>query len=315
MNRRRTLAALALVALAAPAPADPTLIVGRNPTKPSLQVDSAGRALVEFTSGGKVQHVLVWGAVNARPPTRGKPQTAFKVDFSGGFAIRKPGYWKRFVNVCKPYTGPPLAWYVAGSGCTARDGSYWALQLWQRMLPNLGFKPWKPGQAVQELHVSHWTGPLAKLEVYQDWAWSGRFQQLVGRLTYRGQPVHGFGSTRVGNPTDAYGRNVYLDTLRSPYGPGWARENSFLAQKPAGAFCYSLGARPPYAGYPVSPPRMGPGSSYRITVLGPGVSPAVMWQGPSLGDWDPKDTAKVATKARVEALKKTLGLSSAECHR
>jgi hypothetical protein len=175
MNRRRLFVALALAAFAAPAPADAALIVGRNPTNPTLQVDSAGRALVTFTSGGKAQHVLVWGAVNALPPTRGKRQTAFKVDYSGGFAIHKSGYWKRFANVCRPYTGPPLAWYVKRSGCTARDGSYWALQLWQRMLPNLGFKPWKPGQAVQELHVSHWTGALAKLEVYQDWAWGGRF--------------------------------------------------------------------------------------------------------------------------------------------
>jgi hypothetical protein len=53
---------------------------------------------------------------------------------------------------------------------------------------------------------------------------------------------------------------------------------------------------------------------YRITVLGPGVTPAVMWQGPSLGDWDPNNPTKVATEAKVEGLKKTLDLSSKECH-
>jgi hypothetical protein len=244
----------------------------------------------------------------------GKPQAAFRVDFSGGFAIHKAGYWKTFKNVCRRYTGPALAWYVAGSGCTAPDGSYWALQLWQRMLPNLGLKPWKADQAVYELHVSHWTGPLARLTVYQDWAWGGRFQQILGQLTYRGQPVHGFGSTSVGNPTDAYGRNLYLDTFGSPYGAGWARENSFLAQKPAGGFCYSFAPRPPYAGDPDAPPRRGPGSMYRITVLGPGVTPAIMWRGPSLGDWDPNDPAKAATEASVRSIKKRLDLSSAECH-
>jgi hypothetical protein len=182
------------------------------------------------------------------------------------------------------------------------------------MLPNLGFKPWQPDQAVFELHVSHWTGPLAQLRVYQDWAWGGRFQQILGQLTYRAKPVYGFGSTRTGNPTDAFGRNLYLDTFASPYGPGWARENSFLAQQPAGAFCYSLAPRPPYAGYPDSPPRMGPGSMYRITVLGPGVTPAVMWQGRSLGNWDPKDPAKVDNEAKIALVKRMLHLSSVACH-
>jgi hypothetical protein len=315
IKARRIFLTLAVAAsLAAPAAAPATLVVGRNPKNPTLQVDSSGRAMITFASGGKTQHVLAWGAVNALPPTRGKRQTAFDVDYSGGWAIHKPRYWRTFRDVCRRYTGPALAWYVAGSGCNAPDGSHWALQLWQRLLPNLGFKPWNREQAVYELHVSHWTGPLARLEVYQGWAWGGRFQQILGRLEYRGKAVHGFGSTSLGNPTDAYGRNLYLDTFDSPYGPGWARENSFLAQQPAGAFCYSLGLRPPYAGYPDTPARMGPGSMYRITVLGPGVSPAVMWQGPSLGDWDPKDSAKVATKTKVEAIKKTLDLSQAECH-
>jgi len=315
MKRTLSLIALAVaVTVALPGAGTSTLIVGRNGLLPTLQVDSSGYALITYRAGGQVQHVLVWGAVNALPPTPGKQQTAFKVDYAGGFGIKKPGYWKTFKNVCKPYTGPALAWYVAGSGCTAPDGSYWALQSWQRMLPNLGFTPWVPDQSAKELHVSHWTGPVAQIKVYQDWAWGGRFQQILGQLTYRGQPVHGFGSTSVGNPTDAYGRNLYLDTFNSPYGKGWKRENSFLAQIPRGAFCYSFAPRPPYPGYPVSPPRQGPGSMYRITVLGPGVTPAVMWQGPSLGNWDPKDPAKVSIQAKTGTVKKTLDLSQAECH-
>jgi hypothetical protein len=79
---------------------------------------------------------------------------------------------------------------------------------------------------------------------------SGRALISFGQLTYGGKPVYGFGSTSVGNPTDAYGRNLYLDTF----------------------------------------------------------------QGPSLGDWDPKDPAKTATLASVRAVKKTLDLSQAECH-
>jgi hypothetical protein len=309
-----TLVVAGFVELALAGPAAATFIVGRDPQHPTLQLDSTGHAMITFTAGGKVQHILVWGAVNALPPTRGRTQTAFKVDFSGGFAIHKSGYWKTLKNVCRPYTGPALAWYVPGSGCTAPDGSYWALQLWQRMLPDLGFKPWKPEQSVWELHVSHWTGPLAQVQVWTDWAWGGRYHQILGQLTYGGKPVFGFASTSVGAPLDSWGRNLYLDTYGSPYGSGWARENSFLGKSPDGAFCYSFGPRPPYPGYPDSPPRQGNGTMYRITVLGPGVTPAVMWQGPDAGDWDASDPAKAAIETKVAGVKQTLGLSSTECH-
>jgi hypothetical protein len=303
-----------LVELGVAGPAVASLIVGRNPQHPTLQLDASGYALVTFTSAGQTQHVLVWGAVNGLPPTRGRTQTAFKVDYSGGSGIHKNGYWKTFKNMCRPYTGPALAWYVAGSGCTAPDGSFWALQLWQRMLPNLGFKPWKPEQAVWELHVSHWTGPLAQLQVWTDWAWGGRFHQLVGQLIYGGKPVYGFGSTSVGAPTDDWGRNVYVDSYDSPYGAGWNRENSFLAQSPKGGFCYSFGPRPPYPGYPDAPPRQGNGSMYRITVIGPGVTADVMWQAQDPGDWDSNDPTKVATEKTVNAMKPSLDLSQSECH-
>src|SRR5207247_1338431 len=81
------------------------------------------------------------------------------------------------------------------------------------------------------LQRSHWSGPLAKLQVWSDWVYRGRFQQLFGRLTYRGRAVHGFGTTRYGAPTDHYGRLLYLDTYDSGYGSGWRRENSFVAHK------------------------------------------------------------------------------------
>ena len=49
--------------------------------------------------------------------------------------------------------------------------------------------------------------------------------------TYQGQPVYGFENTGSGNPTDSYGRNVYLDTFNSRYGSGWKRENGFLSHR------------------------------------------------------------------------------------
>jgi hypothetical protein len=292
-----------------------SLIVGRNPQHATLKLDATGHALVSFTADGKQQHVLVWGAINGMPPTRGRQQVAFKIDYSGGYgALKISNYWQKIKNVCKPYDGPPLAWYVPGSGCDAPDGSYWALQLWQRELPNLGFKPWKPDQAVWELHVSHWSGPLAQLQVWQDWAWGGRYHQILGQLTYAGKPVYGFGSSAVGAPTDSWGRNNYMDTFGSKYGAGWYRENSFLAQSPDGAFCYSFGPRPPYPGYPDSPPRQGNGSKYRITVIGPGVSPEIMWQGADVGDWNGSNADDQSIETKTGAVKQMLGLSQTECH-
>ena len=315
---RRPLVLVFLLALGLelglPGTASATFIVGRNPQHPTLQVDSTGHALISFTSGGQPQHILVWGAVNALVPTRDKTQVSFKVDFSGGSAIHESGYYKTIKSVCKPYTGPKLPWYVPGSGCDAPDGTYWALQLWQRMLPDLGFKPWEPEQAVYELHVSHWSGPLASIQVWQDWAWGGQFHQLLGQLTYDGKPVYGFAATSVGVPTDSWGRNLYIDTYDSAYGHGWARENSFLGQLPNGGFCYSFQPRPPYPGYPDSPPRLGVGKMYRITVLGPGVTPAVMWQGPDVGSWNAGKPTDTALEAKVSQVKSTLGFTSTECH-
>jgi hypothetical protein len=322
----RWLVVLAVVlAVAAPAQAAPawraldashtTYLVDRDPTKPVLEVDAAGHALVSYTVDGKPRHLLVWGAVNALPPTRGRTQVAFQVDYSGGWkSLAKPSYDKTIKNVCGRYDGPALAWYVEGAGCKAPDGSYWALQLWQRMLPNLGFKPWLPEQSVWELHVSHWKGPLAELRVSQDWAWGGQYQQLVGQYLYDGKPVFGFASTPTGAPTDTWGRNMYLDTFGSLYGPGWARENSFLAQMTNGRFCYSLGPRPPYAGYPASGPRMGRGQKYRITALGPGVTPAVMWEGADIGDWNANDPAKAQAEQQTNELVQQLGFTPSQCH-
>ena len=80
--------------------------------------------------------MLAWGALNAIAPTKSRPQLAFKLDYAGGWGKYHTNYWKTFKNSCGAYTGPKLAWYV--TGCTAADGSFWALQAWQRMLPNYG---------------------------------------------------------------------------------------------------------------------------------------------------------------------------------
>ena len=111
------------------------------------------------------------------------------------------------------------------AGCKAPDGSYWALQRWQRLAPMRGFDPFLPEQRALELHVSHWSGPLPVLEVSPNWTYGGSLQGLFGRLTYRDEAVYGF-RTPSATRSDPYARFVYIDTFNSVYGPGWKRDTA-----------------------------------------------------------------------------------------
>jgi hypothetical protein len=271
---RAALTAAGIALLVAPGFASASQLIDRNATGVLLQVASDGKALLTYKAGGKLKHVLAWGALNALSPNPSRPQVAFKLDYSGGWGSSRKLVWKSFKNTCTPLKQQVVAWQV--TACQATDGSYWAVQSWQRQLPDYGVKP-TAQQAVWELRLSHWSGDVAKLSVQTDWAYN-RFDHLFGQMSYNGQPVFGFRSSPTGVPLDTYGRNAYLDTFNSAYGPGWQRENSFLLHNPAGTFCYGLyqhGSRP-----------VGKGEQYRITVIGPGVTPDISWTGMSPGPFD-----------------------------
>jgi hypothetical protein len=253
---------VALVAALTAAPAFGGAIIGRNVTRPTLSIDRQGRAHVSYRSGGSERYVVAWGAINARAPSTTRPQ----VKFHFHYGLRGKG-------VCRPYDGPPLAWFV--TACKAPDGSYWALQEWTRLKPNYGGTT-----GARELHLSHWRGPLAVLTMYQNWV-GGRYRHLFGRLTYRGRGAYGFHATPAGSPLDGYGRLIYVDTFDSAYGKGWHRENSFLTHHRGdtlGDFCYGFF---PHFGHP-----SGQGTKYRATADGPGVTPDVMWAGDDVGPFD-----------------------------
>ena len=140
----------------------------------SLKVNDHGEALVTYrTSTGVVRHVYVWGAMNANAPNPNAPQVRFKYDYSGGLNRSGRQTWRTFEDRCAPYDGPRLAWLV--NACKAPDGSYWALQRWQRMLPMRGVAPFRPEQSAFELHISHWSGPLPMLDVSPNWTYGGRW--------------------------------------------------------------------------------------------------------------------------------------------
>jgi hypothetical protein len=272
--------------LVVPAAARASTLIDRNARDVSLQVDSGGRALVTYTAAGRRRHVLAWGAVNAIAPTQARAQVAFRLDYPGGWGSERRDVWRTFVSTCRPYSGPPLPWLV--TACTAGDGSHWALQSWRRMLPNYGVRPTRT-QAAWELRLSHWRGPLPVLTVQANWAYR-RYDHLFGTFTYDGSPVHGFHSTSQGSPLDTFGRNVYVDTFDSVYGRGWRRENSFLVHRGTGDFCYGF--------YPHGIHPAGNGTRYRATVIGPGVTPDVMWQGMPLGSYDAALDRQLADRQR-----------------
>ena len=249
-------------------------IVDRNATGIKLAVNTEGEALVTYTDAGQVKHVLAWGAIGATKPTAAGKQVALSLDYAGGYGKYSRAYWQNFGSSCPKYTGPKLAWFV--TACDAPDGSFWALQSWQRALPDYGVNPTSQ-QAVWELHLSHWKGPLAVLKVKMDWAYR-KFDHMYGSFTYDGSGVYGFHSTPAGQPLDTFGRNLYVDTYNSAYGSGWKRDNSFLTHQPNGTFCYGFY---PHGGHPA-----GNGSQYRATIQGPGVTPDVEWQGPAPGPYD-----------------------------
>jgi hypothetical protein len=129
------------------------------------------------------------------------------------------------------------------------------------------------------MQLSHWSGDLPEFVVKVDWVYE-KYDHLYGWLKYKGKGVYGFKAGKYGNTLDTWGRNVFVDTYDSRYGRGWKRENGFLTHRGSGAFCYGF--------YPHGNRPVGKGSEYRATVMGPGVTPILFWQGEAPGPYDPQ---------------------------
>jgi hypothetical protein len=299
-NRAAILAATVLAVLLPPAAqASGFVDVVQSRVPVTLKV-SGTQAIVYYRKGGGSRHVLVGGAVNARFPTRSARQVRFRVDYSGG-----RGLWKRFHGGCGAYDGPSLPFLVAA--CKAPNGSYWAVQEWMVDQPNFGVLPWTARQHQYALRVSHWSTPVAQIELHADWIYAGRWHEVFGRATYLGRPVFGFASTSRGAPTDGYGRLLYLDTFGSRYGTGWRRVNAFLPHRPTGVFCAGL--------YPVHGRPPGNGSRYRVTMVGPGVTPDVQSQVSGLHDFSRQNPTDVAIETAQNAVLDRLAAGGRWCHR
>ena len=126
------------------------------------------------------------------------------------------------------------------------------MQSWQRGLPLLGFDPWLPrayGLRAPPLALeqrARQARGVHPLDVRRPMA--GR--SSAGFTLPR--PARSSASARRPRATrsDRYGRNVYIDTFNSAYGPGWKRESGILVHKPNGTFCHSFVPQKPFPGYP-----------------------------------------------------------------
>ena len=271
MTARRLGLCAAIIALACAGTADASQYLARNAHDVVIQVDARGEALVSYTVAGRRRHVLVWGAVNAVAPSARRKQVAFATEPIGDAKYRSE-FASKFKNLCLPYDGPAIPWLVAA--CKANDGSYWALQAWQRQLPDHDAHA-SATQVSHELSVSHWTGDVSKLEVKIDWGF-GHWERVIGRLTYRGVSASGKGGT----PSEGI---IYIDTFGSAYGRGWRRAIHLRTSQQSGVFCYGFG--------PLRN-RGGRGVKYRVAAQGPGVTPDVQGEVSALGPFDPLLDAK-----------------------
>jgi hypothetical protein len=299
------LCALTALASVSTSVASASQLFARDAKDLKLAVSADGQtALVTFKANGSTKRVLASGAVNALAPSRTTPQVQFGIRYLTTGAKDKK-VWRNFKNSCKSYDGPDLAFLVLA--CTAPDGSYWAVQAWKYWEPFFGYDPWLAYQDDMAFHISHWTGPLAQLELFADWIDVGHGatspRELIARLSYGSSPVFGYDVRPGGIPGDGYGRVVYIETLDSRLGPGWRRLTGILTRNPSGMLCHAMVPLMTYAGYP-NPHLVdaGNGTAYRAYVEGPGVTPLVMTQVGDPGDYDANDPAKVQHEAQAKSL-------------
>ena len=282
-------------------------LFARDATNVKLAVNASGqKALLTYKANGVTRRMLVSGAVNALVPSQSTPQVEF-TQKALGKSKKDKKVWKKFKNKCAPYDGPELAFVVVA--CKAPDGSYWAVQAWKYWQPFFGYQPWLPYQDDVAFHVSHWTGPIAQLELFADWIDVGRGagapHDVIARLTYGGSPVFGYVVRPGGIPGDGYGRVVYIETFDSLLGQDWWRLAGILARNPSGMLCHAMLPQMTYSNYP-NPHVVdaGNGTAYRAYVQGPGVTPLVMAQVDDPGNYDPNDPAKVQHQQTANSLLK-----------
>ena len=221
----------------APAGASASLLLARTTSGETLRADAKGRALVTWREGGTQRRAVI----------------------ASDRAVYRGGTIGKAVGVVVTPTIPFAVVQIA-----LPSGTQVALQKFQR-LGNYG------SLGPVELRYSRWRGEPTRLSLTGEWTSDGRRMRICGTATYHGQPFYGLKHTITGNPLDAYGRNVYIDALRSS---GWYR-------------IFGVLTRPRGFAMMVSKPEM-VGTAYRAAVPGPNLA----------GDLAPDATAETPAPPR-----------------
>ena len=148
-------------------------------------------------------------------------------------------------------------------------------------MPNYGLGP-TAKQHAAELRLSRLVGPARPARDQVDWSYKKyRPPRPHGRLTYPGEPVYGFATTSQGAPTDTHGRNIFVETF------DFCRLRPRLKREKPPLCSHTTRPAPlPTASIPTAGGRRATEHEYRATVVGPGVTPDVIWEGPSPGPYD-----------------------------
>jgi len=292
MRSRLISASLCLLALVALAAA--SQMIARNAAGVSLKVGKMKGiwvAVITYKSKGKLWHTLAWNAqnhVDFRDYNPSVPQYSFQVSNAGGYkTVFGSGAYKTIKNVCKPNGSLKHQLHNGVAACTMPDGSHWALQNFQRLLPDWGGKPHGTANDI-ELHLSHFTTQAIPV-LWMKLGWEKRgqqyFQHIYGTFSAAGKPVYGKESTHEGVPLDTYGRNVYVDVKNACWtkkgghtqAGGWIRWNGFLSHGTRGDFCPSV--------YPKQTAKgcFDKNTAFRSFSMGPGLTPIAYWIGPAPG--------------------------------
>ena len=256
--------------------ANASQLIDRNAHDVRLAVDAKGEAMITYTAGGKLKHVLAWDAVNAIAPTHARAQVAFRLDYAGGWGKSHTEAWKTFgATAAAPTTArrsPGRSRRARrrtgrtgrsrpGSGCCRTTAVLRTAQ-----------------QAAWELRLSHWTGDAAGAD--------DRHRLGLAPVGSPLRDVHLRGPARLRLQVDRGGQPARLvrtqhlrrhaSTRRTA--PAGSARTASSRTAATGVFCYSFN---PHGSHPA-----GKGTKYRATVEGPGVTPDVMWQGDAPGAYD-----------------------------
>jgi hypothetical protein len=187
MVRRTRMLLLAFVTLVlAPATAGASLKVSAWTGREHLAIARDGSAQITWSEGGRIRTAVVRGN---------------HISYRAHIGSRHVGR----------HVAPDVAY--GRDEVVLANGTHYALQRIRRLgqFGRLG---------APELRFARWRGRQPQLSLTGEWAYSGRFPRICGTATYHGRAFFGGSHTLSGRPLDAFGRNVYIDVLRST---GWFR--------------------------------------------------------------------------------------------